>query len=125
MIIRLSDKEASILLGATLMHWGVPFRRAARRELTEHQQSLVDEASDKLIGLRETYQRPQVQEAQEVLLSDQEAALLIAVVEDCLNECGSDPTELSIQLKTSERNEVDTLLERVRASLGSRLAKLA
>ncbi len=125
MMIRLADKEASILLGATLMHWGVPFRSAARRELTEHQQAIVDEASDKLIGLRETYQRPQVQEAQEVLLSDQEAALLLAVVEDCLNECGSDATELSLQLKTSDRNEVETLLERIRASLGSPFAKLA
>ena len=125
MMIRLSDKEVSILLGATLMHWGVPFRRAARRELTEHQQAMVDEASDKLIGLREACQRSRVQEAQEVLLSDQEAALLIAVVEDCLNECGSDPTELGVQLKTSARNEVETLLERIRASLGSRFATLA
>jgi hypothetical protein len=119
MAIRLSDKEASILLGATLMHWGVPFRSAARRDLTEHQQAILDEASEKLIALRETWQRTQVQEAQEVLLSGEEAALLIAVVEDCLNECGSDATELSLQLKTSERNEVETLLERIRASLGS------
>jgi hypothetical protein len=125
MMIRLSDKEASILLGATLMHWGVPFRRATRRDLTEHQQGLVDEVSDKLIGLRETYQRSQVQETQEVLLADQEAALLIAVVEDCLKECGNDPTELNLQLKTSERNEVETLLERIRASLGSRFATRA
>jgi hypothetical protein len=125
MMIRLSDKEASILLGATLMHWGVPFRFAARRELTEHQQATVEEASDKLIGLREQIQHRQGQEAQEVHLTDEQAALLIAVVEDCLNECGDDPTELSLQLKTSERNEVETLLQRLRASLGSRFAKLA
>jgi phage-related minor tail protein len=125
MMIRLSDKEASVLLGATLMHWGVPFRTAARRELTEHQQGIVEEASDKLIGLREQFQKRQAQEAQEVLLTDEQAALLIAVVEDCLNECGDDPTELSLQLKTSERNEVETLLQRLRASLGSRFAKLA
>jgi len=125
MIVRLSDNEMSILLGATLMHWGVPFRSAVRRELTEHQQAIVDQASDRLIGLRDTYQRSQIQEAHEVLLSDQETALLIAVVEDCLNECGSDPTELSLQLKTSERNEVETMLERIRTSLGSRFANLA
>ncbi len=125
MLIRLSDKEASMLLGATLMHRGVPFRMAARRELTEDQQAMVDGASDKLIGLRETHERSQSPKAQEVLLSDQESALLIAVVEDCLNECGSDPTELSLQLKTSEREEVETLLERLRASLGTPFATLA
>ena len=124
MMIRLSDKEAAMLLGATLMHWGVPFHHAPRRELTEHEQALVDEASDKLIGLREAYQRTQMQETQEVLLLDQEAALLIAVVEDCLHECGGDPTELGLQLKTRERNEVETLLERIRASLRSRFATL-
>ena len=125
MTIRFSDKEASILLGATLMHWGVPFRRTARRELTEHQQAMVDEASDKLIGLRETCQRSHLQEALDVPLLDDEAALLIEVVEDCLKECGGDPTELCLQLKTRDRQAVETLLERIRASLGSRFAKLA
>jgi hypothetical protein len=120
MMIRLSDKEASIILGATLMHWGVPFRSATRRELTEHQQALVDEASEKLIGLRETYQRSPGQEPLEVPLEEQEAVLLIAVIEDCLHECGNNPTELSLQLKTSKRNEVETLLERLCGSLGAR-----
>jgi hypothetical protein len=125
MTIRFSDRESSILLGATLMHWGVPFRKAARRDLTDHQQTIVDEVSEKLIGLRETCQRAQVQEAQEVLLNREEAALLIAILVDCLNECGNDRTELHLQLKTSERNEVEALLERMRASLGSPFAKLA
>lgn len=107
------------------MHWGVPFRSAAKRDLTEHQQAILDEASDKLIVLRETYQRSQSQDNQEVILSEQEAGLLIAVVEDCLNECGSDATELSLQLKTSDRNQVETLLNRIRTSLGSQFAKLA
>jgi hypothetical protein len=115
--MRFSDKEASILLGATLMHWGVPFRSAAKRDLTEHQQAIVDVASEKLISLRETCQRTQVQKGQEVVLSGEEAALLIALVEDCLNECGSDATELSLQLKTSDRSDVETLLERMRAYL--------
>lgn len=125
MMISLTDREASMLLGATLMHWGVPFRGTCRRELTEHQQAIVDEASDKLIGLREWFQRPQVQEAPEVHLSDQEVVLLIAVVNDCLGECGNDPTELRLQLKTGERTEVENLLERMRRSLGSQCAELA
>jgi hypothetical protein len=124
MTILLSDKEASILLGATLMHWGVPFRIAEKRELTEQQQAIVDEASDKLIALREAYQRPQDQAIQEIQLSEGEVALLIAVVEDCLHECGDDPTELSLQLKTSERTEVEALLERMRLSLGAQFVKL-
>jgi hypothetical protein len=33
MMIQFSDKEASILLGATLMHWRVPFPFASKHEL--------------------------------------------------------------------------------------------
>jgi hypothetical protein len=122
MMIRLSDEEVSILLGATLMHWGVPFRKSTKHELTVDQQAIVDEASDRLIGLRDTWQRSKVQETQEVHFSDLEAALLIAVVEDCLNECGNDPTELNLQLKTRDRNDIETLMQRFRASCGSKAA---
>jgi hypothetical protein len=122
MMIRLSDKEASILLGATLMHWGVPFRKATKHELTGDKQALVDEASDRLIGLRDAWQLSHVQEGQEVYFSDQEAALLIAVVEDCLKECGNDPIELNLQLKTRERNDIETLLQRFLATYGSQVA---
>jgi hypothetical protein len=125
MIIRLSDLETSVLLGATLMHWGVPFRKTTRRELSEHQQAIIDAASDKLIGLREAQQRNRSQEPAEVNLSEEEAGLLIAVVEDCLNECGSDRTELRLQLKTSDHNDVERLLARIRASLGPEFAKLS
>src|SRR5258707_5268752 len=113
-MIQLSDREPSILLGATLMHWGVPFRSAAKRELTAQQQVIMDAASEKLIALREAYQRPQLQGIESVQLADHEIALLIEVVDDCLDECGHDATELSLQLKTSERKEVETLLQRLR-----------
>ena len=117
MMIRLSDKETSILLGATLMHWGVPFHAVAKRTLTEEQQAIVDAASDKLIELREASQRLPAPETQEVRLSHEEAGLLIAVVEDCLNECGDNATELRLQLSTGERAEVERLLERLRQAL--------
>src|SRR5438105_3499971 len=99
MMIRFSDQEAAILLGATLMHWGVPFRHAARRALTDEEQALIDQASDKLIHLREQNQK-QILENREILLSDKEAGLLAQVLEDCLIECRDDSTELSLQLKT-------------------------
>jgi hypothetical protein len=114
-----------MVLGATLMHWGVPFRRTTRRGLTEQQQATVDETSEKLINLRERYQRSQAQGAQEVSLSDEEVTLLITIIEDCLQECGSDLIELNLQLKTRERNEIEAVLERLRVSLGTRFAKLA
>ena len=114
MRIQLSDREASILLGATLMHWGVPFRSVSKRQMTDHQQAIVDQASDKLIALREAHQRSEPREGLEVHLSDQEIALLVGVVDDCLGECGNDPTELSLELKTRDRQEVETLLGRLR-----------
>lgn len=119
MMMQLSDREASILLGATLMHWGVPFRCACRRELTDHQQAIVDEASEKLMALREAHQRSPLQETQAVHLSDEELALLVGIVDDCLGECGDDPTELSLQLKASNRMEVETLLGRMRVLMPS------
>jgi hypothetical protein len=125
MMIRLSDQEVSVLLGATLMHWGVPFRRATRCQLTEHQQASIDAASDKLIALREMHQRNRSQEASELFLSEEEAALLIAVIEDCLNQCGSDPTELRLQLKTSDPKDVESLLARIRTSLGPEFVRLS
>jgi hypothetical protein len=117
MVIPLTDREAAILLGATLMHWGVPFHSAAKRELTEDQQALADAASTKLITLREEYQRPLVQKVQGIPLSDDEITLLIEVVDDCLIECGNDATELSLHLNTSARQEVETLVSRLRGSL--------
>lgn len=118
MLMQLTDKESSILLGATLMHWGVPFRIVAKHDLTDEQQAIVDEASEKLIAVREQcIQSPHG--SQSVELSDEEIALLAEIVEDCLNECGSDARELSIQLKTSDRDEVTRLLERMRVPLQS------
>jgi hypothetical protein len=116
-MLQLSDKEASIMLGATLLHWGVPFRRTAKRELSDSQQAIVDAASSRLIALRETHLRSQNQDVQDVPLSDQEIALLIEVVEDCLAECGNDAIELRLQLKAGEHQEVEDLLRRLRLSL--------
>jgi hypothetical protein len=123
MRIRLSDQEAAIFLGATLMHWGVPFRRATKHDLSEQQQSIVDAASEKLIAVREAHQRSPRQEIPEVDLSNQEAALIIAVVEDCLKECVDDPTELRLQMHAHNRQVVETLLERIRPCLGSETAR--
>ena len=112
MMIHFSDREASILLGATLMHWGVPFRAVARQELSEQQQALVDEASDKLIGAAgDLSTLPSPGMPKKKFNSRIARPLLITVVEDCLNECGNDPTELRLQLRTGERQEVESLLE--------------
>jgi hypothetical protein len=116
-MIPLSDSEAAILLGATLMHWGIPFRTAAKRDMTDDQQATVDAASMKLIALRKEYQGPRFQTVLGATLSDHEVALLIEVVEDCLAECGNDATELSLQLKTNSRQEVESLVGRLRRSI--------
>lgn len=116
-MIPLSNRDAAILLGATLMHWGVPFHSAAKRELTADQQETVDAASTKLIAWREKYQGDPVQQVQGIALSDNEITLLIEGVEDCLAECANDATELSLHLKTSEREEVETLASRLRRTI--------
>jgi hypothetical protein len=117
MAISFSDPEAAILLGATLMHWGVPFHRAVKRELNDKEQATVDAASAKLIALRERCPGPLGQGAESIPFSDEELSVLIEVVEDCLAECGNDATELHIQLKTSARQEAEALLGRLRHSL--------
>ncbi len=114
MMLELSDREASILLGATLMHWGVPFHFAVKHELTNQAQAIVDAAVEKLRALRQAYLRPQLQEVLNVSLSEQELTVLIEVVEDCLAECGSDSIELRLQMNTSEPKEVEALVKRLR-----------
>lgn len=108
------DREASILLGATLMHWGVPFRAASKREFTGHQQAIIDQASDKLIAVRDAHLQAR---PEEIGLSDSEIALLAEVLDDCVKECGNDPVELRLQLHTGERREAEMLMERLRSLL--------
>jgi hypothetical protein len=118
MKVPLSEREAAILLGATLMHWGVPFHSAAKRALTDDEQAIVDSASSRFIAWRDESQKPPGPTPRGVSLSDSEIHLLITVLEDCLAECGNDGTELSLQLKASSRQEVETLVSRLRRSLG-------
>jgi hypothetical protein len=115
--MQFSDREASILLGATLMHWGVPFRFAAKRNLTDDQQLAIDQASDKLIALRQAQLHSQ---SLEIDLSAMEIALLVDVVEDCIKECGNDAVELRLQLHADGPAEVEALLERMRSLQSSR-----
>ena len=114
--MQISDREASILLGATLMHWGVPFHSAIKRELSDHQRALVDQASDKLMAARAL---PQPSQHCVVDLSESETALLVEVVQNCLDECGNDPVELRLELKTGERQEVKALIARLQSFLPS------
>ncbi len=111
-MLQLSDQEASILLGASLMHWGVPFRFASKHGLTDQQQAVVDQAAEKLIAFRAAPQTPPLGE---IDLSETQMALLADLVDNCLEECGSDAVELRLQLKTGERREIEALLERLRS----------
>ena len=110
--MQFSDREASILLGATLMHWGVPFRFASKRKFSDDQQFAVDQASDKLIALRQAHVDSQ---SLEIDLSATEIALLVDVVENCVKECGNDAVELRLQLHADEPREVEMLIERMRS----------
>jgi hypothetical protein len=114
MMFPLSDREAAILLGATLMHWGVPFHRVNKRELSDDQQATVDATSTRLVARREEYRGHPAQQVQAIALSDNEITLLTDVLEDCLAECGNDATELGLHLKASTRQEVATLVNRLR-----------
>jgi len=116
--IRFTDQEAAILLGAGLMHWGVPFHFCTKHELSDEQQAILEAASDKLVAVREAAHGSGVA-ADEVDLSDEEIALLIEIVDNCLCECGADPVELHLQLKTRDRLDVDSLLWRLRSLRGS------
>jgi hypothetical protein len=122
--IKIKNKEADILLGATLMHWGVPFRFTTKLELTENQQNIIEAASDKLISLRELYHETKNFEGCEADLSAQEIALLAEVGRACLAECGNDLVELELQLKTRSKSEVESLLSRLISPIAGRQPSL-
>jgi hypothetical protein len=119
MLMQLSDRETSILLGATLMHWGVPFHRTKKHELTSEQQAIADVLSEKLISARQDAGSPILRQIQSVQLSDNDAALLVQILDDCLKEIGNDSTELSLQLKTTDRREIEALINRMRPSVAA------
>jgi hypothetical protein len=125
MLVQFSDKEASIVLGATLMHWGVPFHRAEKRVLIDQQQAIVDAASDKLIASRKATVHSKTRDITEVSLSDQEIALLAEVVENCLAECGDDAVDLDLHLHSRDCKEVEALSIRLRRFLQREQAKPA
>ena len=114
--MQISDREASIVLGATLMHWGVPFRVASKRELSDHEQDLVDQALEKIVAVRDA--QPELL-LHEIHLSHSEIALLADVVHNCLEECGNDPVELRLELKTGERQEVEAVVAHLQSCLPS------
>lgn len=103
-----SDKEAAILLGAMLMHWGLPFRKATRRPLNDNQQAVLDRMSDRLVEMSE-----RKGSSIEFEISPEEAGLCVMVLEDCVHECTDDATEMRLQLKTDRPSEIDAVLVRL------------
>ncbi len=75
---------------------------------------MVDAASSKLIAWREEYRKHPLKNPQAVDFTDNEIALLLEVVEDCLAECGKNATEIRLQLQASSRQEVEILASRLR-----------
>jgi hypothetical protein len=114
-MICLTDHEIAILLGATLMHWGVPFHFSTKRPLSAPQQKIVDEASEKLIALRS----PPSSQPREVNLSDSEIALLAEVADNCIEECGNNAVDLRLHLAANNRREVEMLIARLRRSIAA------
>jgi hypothetical protein len=100
------------------MHWGIPFRRAAKRELSNEQQATMDAASERLMAIQQSRSNVAIS----IALSDVEVALLVEVVDDCLAECGDNTTELDLQLKTPARGEVESLVDRLRRAVPSCLS---
>jgi hypothetical protein len=116
MVLTLSDKEASVILGATLMHWGVPFHFTTKHVLTEPEQELLDELSERLISIRNTADQEEPIRPLFIAVSDEERRLLIEVLSACLAECGDNLMEISLHLKAGSKDEVVALIERLRQS---------
>jgi hypothetical protein len=114
-----SEPEIAILLGATLMHWGVPFHQARKQDITGEQQDHLDAISDKLIAVRDTAAAKSKKSSLSIDLTEQESMLLTQVLDDCLRECGDNPTDLRIHLKANDRKEVDSLLAKMRSQMAS------
>lgn len=114
MMISLTRQETAILLGATLMHSGVPFHFTRKRELSESEFERVEQVDDQLLALRN---RPPAAGAGEFLVADLdkvELILLVGIIQDCLAECRDNAVELRLHLRVNERGEVEALLERLR-----------
>lgn len=116
MVLTLSDKDASIILGATLMHWGVPFHFTTKPVLTTAEQALIDALSERLISLRNAIDTERPIPSLSFSVSDSERRLMIEVLSACLDECGDDSWEMSLHLKAESKDQVAVLIERLRQS---------
>jgi hypothetical protein len=88
MVLTLSRKEVSIILGATLMHWGVPFHFKEKQALTETEQSLLDDLSERIICIRDAAGQERHGEVLSIPVSDEERKLLIEVLSETLSHKG-------------------------------------
>lgn len=111
MQMQLSKQNASVLLGALLMHWGVPFSRLNKRPLSIEEQRLLDALSDRLVVFLENFNSSEMAVLGCFQFTVFETVLTRAVLYDCLFECDGDATELRIHLRSESREDVQTLLE--------------
>jgi hypothetical protein len=116
MEMNLTDKEIAVLLGATLMHWGVPFHFTRKRVLNETEQAVLDTVSDRLIRVQSIAGSHQPPTSLTVDFSADERRLLVEVLAACLAECGDNLTDMRLHLKADSRDEVNDLLQRLRSA---------
>ena len=114
MSIDLSDREKEMLLGATLMHWGVPFQSVTKRVLKQEEQLILDTMSDRLTASRRGAGASSPLEAESpVNFSRNEQLLLSEVLKSCLEECGTNMVEIHLHLKANTKSEVELLISRI------------
>ncbi len=116
MLINLADIEASIILGAALMYWGLPFHFAQKRNLTERETRTLDDISERLVAYRENLRLGANDTIPGVAFSRVELDLILEVLGACLKECDENPVDLSFHLGTRNKNDVQSLLERLCAA---------
>ncbi|VTS00350.1 hypothetical protein [Tuwongella immobilis] len=125
MLLSLSQRDVRILLGAQLMSFGVPFYRTTKPDLAPYE-VIMEELRSRLIKERNAILDARTGGASderessflELSLSPDEIRGGRIVLEACLAECGDDPTDLELHLRTRERQDVERLLAKFLGARG-------
>lgn len=106
MMVSLTEKQVSILLGVRLMYTAVPFHRTTKRGFDVREMRVVDGFRESLLGARAAMRRDNQQPTIVVSASPEELGTYCEMTRACLDECRGSSNELWCHLGSVDETEV-------------------
>lgn len=116
--ISLTKQELAIVLGALLMHWGVPFRSTHKKALTDREQQLVDDVKRQGHAYLDADAAHPSRSPFVLKSTTEHITVLVQVIDRCVDECSSNEIDTRIHLQAESVDDVRRLVARLRDYVG-------